>query len=457
VSSANPNYPNPFVYTQPPLVYPYGSGTNPVPVLNFPMVIGICSPGAIANEPGTPFNNNPFASSIVQDFQTGTYHQIVVPMHWTGTCYTGFASYYYEPTTGAVVNAGGFYGTDGGFIGPIPGRNTLFADIPNVLHLGIGINLTFQRLVSTNPPRFVQTPFPICAVRICEFTERFASVKNSSAVCYPSWESFGRTIHLPPGSTYAGPPTNLPATILPSSGPRPPMQWNKTNFGAYVGGLYADDVFFDKAAYGWQGNWQPGIAGIPLSPEYSPLTEPFDIDLYPTVGILEEYNTVYNQWQYPTGFLQPNVTGQSYYNAPYYYFISPAFVSLPPYLYVPPWTFDDLASGPYPNLYNAELVRQYLDPNGVFLNKIFWQPAPAMTLAMLETAFYNPVLGFSTWRFRNVTPAELNLGATEQLFTGLAGYFVYNTVNMQPANYNLYVYGLSTMPWPAFYVAPPGA
>lgn len=117
---------------------------------NLFMYLGICSAGAITNPafslcyPQTGILN----LQTVTDWGTGTYWLFPVSLHWTGTAWCGFTTLYVD--VGGKLNSGGQYivGFDGQIIVPQPPATAvqghLFADLPDLLAIGVGINITWN-------------------------------------------------------------------------------------------------------------------------------------------------------------------------------------------------------------------------------------------------------------------------------------------------------------------------
>lgn len=122
---------NPFNNAAPP----FGNFYNPTS-----LVIGFCSDGAavpFSALPGGPIASNPF------NWKTGTAWLLDVPLHWTSTCWTGLVTLYVDFANGGQVIAGSLAGRQSNIFSPSsawPG-GYIFQDHPDVVHLGVGVNL----------------------------------------------------------------------------------------------------------------------------------------------------------------------------------------------------------------------------------------------------------------------------------------------------------------------------
>lgn len=210
------------------------------------ITVGICSAGAITNpawnQSPTDFlgnytqvwplaNGNRYVAGIGgsyfmgADWGSGTLWLFNIPTHWTGTCWTGLSSfivdtmghysaYPYQLTLPGAV----FSGTSRGTSTPsclsqstlLPSPNGhLFADLPDVLHLAIGVNVSGGA-----------NGFLACGISLTEFQQYNRSPKlASSGAVFPIGRNVGT---FPNGSYVNGAP---PTMIIPvGRAPSPPVQ-----------------------------------------------------------------------------------------------------------------------------------------------------------------------------------------------------------------------------------------
>lgn len=159
---------------------------NATPVnVSLPVWIGLCSAGAITN-PGWVYPVNPFEpqliTPIIQDWGTGTIWLWPVNLKWTGSAWTFFNTFYVD-TKGKYSYFGnqenGSTGTQRiiSSFEPLQPPTTsvqghLFADLPDLLAIGIGVNVNWNG------------SFYACAVSLTQFTpyNNQAPIAKSGAV-----------------------------------------------------------------------------------------------------------------------------------------------------------------------------------------------------------------------------------------------------------------------------------
>ena len=144
-NSAPPANPNPWVAGEPSSIR-----------------IDFCSPGAAQRIPyfsgitGYPWN-----------WHTGTLWSLTIPVHWTGTCWTGLETLWVGGN-GDVYSGTQTYSPSAGWPG-----GYIFQDLPNVKLLGIGINLTWNG------------EFWACGVGFTDFKNPQGGVNGRSGAKFP--------------------------------------------------------------------------------------------------------------------------------------------------------------------------------------------------------------------------------------------------------------------------------